>query len=156
MRIHTVSEELEQLKDYRHKIECGLSFLGETAVAFEELYQRIEDEGYQRPEKFSYERAIFFARRIPLFLSIYNVLMRDLKQQLENMIEAEAKTYNHLELPALSPQQKAESVEEADRDNKDKAHTRLKILFAAEMFSKLSVENQEEVIKKVKGLLASA
>ena len=78
--------------EFRDNIETGLSFLSETVDALVVLSDCL-GEGFQYPEKFEEWRAIAFTHRLPRFLSLCNVIERDVRRLLTEMDEAVERTY---------------------------------------------------------------
>lgn len=75
MEFHNLHDELNNL----------VVLLTEACSALDMLHEQMEADGFQYEERFEKWKAINFSRRLPMYLSTYRVIQRDLENTVKLM-----------------------------------------------------------------------
>ncbi len=81
---YTHTMDLYKLHD---ELDYLVALLTEACSALDMLYERMDADGFQREDRFEEWKAINFSHRLPMYLSTYRVIQRDLENTVK-LVEA--------------------------------------------------------------------
>lgn len=67
------------------EMECMITLFTEACNALDMLYEQMDSDGFRYEDKFEEWKAINFSRRLPMYLSTYRVIQRDLENTVKLM-----------------------------------------------------------------------
>lgn len=74
-------------------LDAAHTFLSEDYAALCFVYDGVEGDGYQHEDTFEDWKAIYFGHRIPRYLSMLNLIRRDMERNLEEAGSAVQRLY---------------------------------------------------------------